>query len=497
MPGMRWFGVRRGQALARNRGTLGSVMLEVRTVSEAGSARAKSLLDQCLGPSNVLTDPALLEPYCRDESDLLGMAPVAVVLARSAADIQATLAVARETGVPVTPRAGGTGKVGGCILMSPGLVIDVSPMNQIKNIDVQQGIAVVQPGMKLGAFEAAVEAEKWFYPPEPNSVQDCEVGGAAATNAAGPRAFKYGPTRDYVLGMDVFLMGGEQLRLGKRTRKGVTGYDLTSLMVGSEGTLGIISELTVKLLPKPQCVLSLMALFDDLFAAAAAVAHITSSGVLPSCIELCDAATLAAMRAAGNPFAERAGGMLLIDIDGDEATCFSQAGRVADACTRAGAFEVVVAKDATQRERIWEARRSMSPSIRKLSKHKLSEDVVVGSNRIAELCQRIDRYTQQHKIRWLVYGHAGDGNLHVNFLWDDPDDRPRIDAAVVQLFRDTVDLGGTLTGEHGVGLLKAPFLEFEQSPELIALQQKLKALFDPQNLLNPGKIFVRRGHGNC
>lgn len=459
--------------------------------------RAKTLLTQRLGPSSVLADPDVCEPYRHDESEATGELPAAVALARSAADIQATLAVARDTAVPVTPRTAGTGKVGGCLLSSPGMVLDVSPMNQIKDIDAQQGIAVVEPGVKLAVLQAAVEAEGWFFPPDPNSLDDCALGGNVATNAAGPRAFKYGPTRDYVLGLEIHLINGERMYVGKNTRKGVTGYDVTSLIVGSEGTLAVVSEIRLKLLPKPVHTLSLMALFEHLVAATAAVAHITASGVLPRCIELLDSTTLAGLRAAGNSIDERAGAMLLIELDGDEDSCFMQAERVSDACMRGACLDVVVAQSANQRERVWAARRGLSTAIRKLSKFKMSEDVVVGAPRMPELCARVERSAQQQRLRWLAYGHAGDGNLHVNFLWDDPDDRPRVDAAVVQLFRDTVELGGTLTGEHGVGIMKAPYLEFEQSPQLVALQRQLKSVFDPKELLNPGKIFPRVGHGNC
>jgi glycolate oxidase len=473
------------------------VTTDMRPVSETAIERAKTLLSERLGLSSVLTDPGVCEPYCRDESEAIGELPCAVALARSAADIQAALGVARDTGVPVTPRTGGTGKVGGCVLTSPGMVLDVSPMNQIKDIDPKQGIAVVEPGVKLVALQAAVEELGWFYPPDPNSLEDCALGGNVATNAAGPRAFKYGATRDYVLGLNIHLINGEQMHIGKRTRKGVTGYDVTSLMVGSEGTLGVVSEITLKLLPKPAHTLSLMVLFQHLVAATAAVSYITSSGVLPRCIELFDTTTLAALRAAGNSIDERAGAMLLIELDGDEDACLLQAERVSDACEKGSCLDVMVAQSANQRERVWAARRTLSTAIRKLSAFKMSEDVVVGSPSMPELCARIERSAQQQRVRWLAYGHAGDGNLHVNFLWDDPDDRPRVDAAIVQLFRDTIDLRGTLTGEHGVGILKAPFLGFEQSPELIALQRQLKALFDPKELLNPGKLFPKLGHGNC
>jgi len=457
---------------------------------------ARSLLTAGLGVSRVLTEPGACEHFRRDESEVIGSLPDAVVLASEASDIDETLRVAREVGIAVTPRSGGTGKVGGCVSLASGIVLDTSSMSKIKDIDSVEGIAVVEPGVKLADLQSAVEAAGWFYPPDPNSLEDCMLGGNIATNAAGPRAFKYGPTRDYVIGLTAHLIGGERLQLGRRTRKGVTGYDMTSLVVGSEGTLAVVSEIALKLLPKPEATLALLALFDGVFDAARAVSAVTRSGVLPRCIELFDATTLGAMRQAGNAIAERAAAMLLIEVDGTEDSCLTQAEKVSDACTRAKAFDVMVAQNASQRDRVWAARRTMSPAIRKLTAFKMSEDIVVGSQKVPELVARVERYTEQHKIRWLVYGHAGDGNLHVNYLWDDPADKPKIDAAIGQLFLDTIELGGTLSGEHGIGVLKAPYLELEQSSALIELQKKLKSVFDPQWLLNPGKIF-QLGHGSC
>ena len=465
--------------------------------SSAARERAIGLLSERLGLSRLLTEPADCEAYRRDESEVQGSLPDAVVLAQSASDIETTLRIAGEVCVPVTPRAAGTGKVGGCIPLYQGIVLDVASMTKIKDLNAVEGIVVVEPGVKLADLHAAVEAAGWFYPPDPSSLLDCTIGGNIGTNAAGPRAFKYGATRDYVIGLDVHLVGGQHLRVGRRTRKGVTGYDVTSLIVGSEGTLGVVSEITLKLLPKPRETLALLALFADVNAAARAVGKVTASGVLPRCIELFDATTLSAMRQAGNSLNEGAQAMLLIEVDGESESCLSQAERIEEACSRSGSIEVVVAQNTSQRDRVWAARRTMSPAIRKLSNYKISEDVVVGSQSIPELFARVERYTAEQKIRWLVYGHAGDGNLHVNYLWDDPDDKIRIDAAVAQLFRDTGDLRGTLSGEHGIGIAKAPFLELEQSSELIDLQRKLKGVFDPHGILNPGKIFPRPGHGNC
>ena len=460
------------------------------------AVQAQVLLASRLGPSRVLIEPGACERYRRDESEVVGALPDAVVLARDANDIDTTLRVAGEVGVAVTPRSGGTGKVGGAVPIARGIVLDTSSMSAIKHIDAVEGIAIIEPGVKLAELQAAVEAAGWFYPPDPNSLEDCMLGGNVATNAAGPRAFKYGPTRDYVIGLTAHLMGGQRLQLGRRTRKGVTGYDITSLIVGSEGTLAVVSEIALKLLPKPESSMALLAVFTGVYDAARAVGAVTQSGVMPRCIELFDATTLGAMRSAGNAIDERASAMLLIEVDGTEDSCLTEAERVHDACTRAHAFDVMVAQSASQRDRVWAARRTMSPAIRKLTAFKMSEDIVVGSQRVPELFERIERYTEKHGVRWLVYGHAGDGNLHVNYLWDDPADKPKIDAAIAQLFRDTVDLGGTLTGEHGVGVLKAPYLELEQSTELIELQKRLKAVFDPNWLLNPGKIF-HAGHGGC
>jgi len=285
--------------------------------------------------------------------------------------------------------------------------------------------------------------------------------------------------------------------MGRRTRKGVTGYDVTSLLVGSEGTLGVFTEATLRLLPKPEQVATLLALFADVRAAGAAVSAMVAAGLVPRCIELLDSATLAAVRARGVGIDERAGAMLFIEVDGDVAGCDRDLARVGDACASANALDVLVAQNASQREKLWAARREMSPAVRALARYKLSEDVVVPRRHIPELLDRVARTSERTQVRTLAYGHAGDGNLHVNFLWDDPSDRPRVEQAIAQLFRDVVELQGTLSGEHGIGILKAPYLPLEQSDELIELQKQLKAVFDPKGLLNPGKIFPQPGHRAC
>ena len=465
--------------------------------SAAAREKACSLLLKALGQSTVLTRTESCERYALDESEVKGRAPDAVVLAESADDIRAALAAARKAGVPITPRGGGTGRVGGAVPLAGGIVLCTLGMSDIKEIDRREGIAVVGPGVVLAKLHDAVEKEGLFYPPDPGSLADCALGGNVAANAGGPRAFKYGVTRDYVLGVEAMLVGGQRIRAGRRTRKGVTGYDLAALLVGSEGTLAVFGDITLRLVPRPPSVMTLLALFRDVHHAGSAVEEITGAGIIPRCMELLDSGTLQAVRDAGNPIDRDAGAMLLIEVDGDEPACEAQAERIAGACERVGVRDVLAAQDASQRDRLWAARRQLSEAVRKLAKHKLAEDVVVPRQRIGELLDRMLATGDRLEVRTMAYGHAGDGNLHVNFLWEEEGERPAVDQAVEQLFRDTIDLGGTLSGEHGVGVLKAPYLPLEQSSEQIALQRELKGVFDPQYLLNPGKIFPSGEHQRC
>jgi glycolate oxidase len=459
-------------------------------------SRAVRLLEAKLGPSKVLSEGAGLETYVTDDSGFPGMVPDAVVLADKAEDILETLAIAQETGVPVTPRGAGTGRTGGATPVFGGIVLALVGMRQILEIDRAEGLAVVEAGVVLADLHHAVEREGWFYPPDPNSAAACVIGGNVAENAAGPRALKYGPTRDYVLGMDAYLMGGRQIKVGRRTRKGVTGYDLTSLLVGSEGTLAVVDKIALKLVPKPEHLLTFSLQFARIEDAVGAITRLIATGCVPRCAELLDEATLEVMRSAGNPMAAGANAMLLLEVDGLEAACEEQADRVAEACERAGALEVLVAQSENQRSKLWEPRRHMSYAVRRLAQHKISEDVVVPRQRLGELLTGVRALSELHEIRALTYGHAGDGNMHVNFFWNDEAERRRVDAAVADLFRLTIALDGTLSGEHGVGALKAPYLPLEQNEELITLQRDLKRVFDPAGLLNPGKIFPTT-HGAC
>ncbi len=465
--------------------------------SPAAADKARRLLERALGPSRVIATPEGCLGYAGDESDQEPVAPDAVALCESADDVARALAAAAEAGVPVVPRAGGSGKSGGAVPVAGGVVIATLGMNRIVEIDRRERVAVVEPGVILGDLHAAVEAEGLFYPPDANSLKMCALGGNIAENAGGPRAFKYGVTRDYVLGLSVLLVDGTPLRTGRRTTKGVTGYDVTALLVGSEGTLALTTQATLRLLPKPAAVATLLGLFADVAGAGAAVEAIVAAGLVPRCIELLDRGTLDAVRARGVGVDARAGALLLIEVDGDPQGCEAAMERVGSVTDDAGALEVLAAQDQAQRDRLWEARRQMSPATRAMARFKISEDVVVPRTKVVALLSEIDRIHQAIGIRLLCYGHAGDGNLHVNFLWDDPEEAPRVEDGLGRLFRAVIDLGGTLSGEHGIGTSKAEFLALEQSAELIALQLRLKAAFDPRGLLNPHKIFPRRGHGAC
>jgi glycolate oxidase len=458
---------------------------------------AQVALGKKLGPSKLLIGADACAVYARDESEAEGQVPDAVVLADSKADILAALEVARDTGVPITPRSGGTGRAGGAVPLAGGIVLSTLGMKQVKEIDRRELTCVIEPGVVLGDLHTAVENEGLFYPPDANSLLACTLGGNVACNAGGPRAFKYGVTRNYVLGLEAMLIGGQQFFAGRRTMKGVTGYDVASLLVGSEGTLAVFGDITLRLLKKPEKVMTLMGLFDDVPHASRAVAEIIAKGQVPRCIELLDSGTLTAIRKAGNSVSEKAGAMLLIEVDGDEQTVERAAERIAQLCEDVKAQEVLVAQDAGQRDRLWAARREMSPAVRRMAKNKLSEDVVVPRQQVGELLDRVRISCERLRVKTVSYGHAGDGNIHVNFLWDGEDEVPRVHQAIEQLFRDVIDLRGTLSGEHGIGVLKAPYLPLEQSADLIALQRQIKQVFDPKALLNPGKIFPIQGHGAC
>jgi glycolate oxidase len=453
------------------------------------------ILARELGSAKVLSGEERLLPYARDESPERKLYwPDAAVLAATAEEVALVLRLAAEHRVPVTPRGAGTGLTGGAVPVRGGIVLSTERMARIREIDGDDLVAVVEPGVVLGDLQNAVEAEGLFYPPDPASLASCSLGGNVAENAGGPRAFRYGVTREYVLGLEVALMGGEQLRLGRRTVKGVTGYDLVGAFVGSEGTFGVTTEITLKLLPRPAGVATLLAVFPSIAAAGDAVTLILRRGHLPRALELMDRTAIDHVRPRSPyPFPRDAGAVALIELDGDPEGLEAAAQRCADACAEKGALEVLAARDDADRRRLWQGRRICSTCLREAHTFKVAEDIAVPRGSIPEILRRIDDIARTYGLACATYGHAGDGNLHVNFLFDEPRDAPgvaaRVDGARARLFAETVALGGTLSGEHGIGLSKMTFMTLEQSASLIAWQRRLKRLWDPADLLNPGKIF--------
>ncbi|MBI5067436.1 MAG: FAD-binding protein [Deltaproteobacteria bacterium] len=457
-------------------------------------AAAADELRAAIAPERVSLDPDRLLPYGHDESELGDYPPELLVHALSAEDVRRVFAVARKHRLPVVPSSARSGKTGGILAVQGGIGLSLERMDRILEISVADSTARVQPGVVLARFQAEVEKVGLFYPPDPNSLDTCMLGGNIAENSGGPRCVKYGVTRDYVLGLEVVLPTGEILRTGRRTIKGVAGYDVTGLLVGSEGTLAVVTEITVKLLPRPRHVSTALVVFRDLEDAARAVARVLAAGVLPRCLELIDDVCVqACARAAPFHFPADAGAALLVETDGnDEEQVFAEIVRVAELVQGDATGEVIVAQNEAQRRDIWETRKFLSVNLKALHPYKLSEDIVVPRSRIPEMVRRAREIGKAHRLLVATYGHAGDGNLHCNVLYDRPDEKPRVDAAVGDILRAAVDMGGTITGEHGVGLAKRDFLEYEQGKELVALQRRLKAAFDPEGILNPGKIFPER-----
>jgi len=448
-------------------------------------------LRRTLGPGKVETwDPERLDSYARDASGLGSFPPAAVVFAESREDVQEVLRVASGFAVPVTPCGARTGKSGGSLPVRGGIALSLERMNRILAFSPEDLTMVVQPGVVTGEIMATAERAGLFYPPDPNSWETCTIGGNVAENAGGPRALKYGVTRDYVLGLEAVLPSGEVIRTGRRTIKGVAGYDLTSLLVGSEGTLAVITEITLKLVPRPRCVATALGVFPDAVAAGRAVARVLSAGILPRTLELLDDCALQAV-GKGGPFPPEAGAAIIVETDGDdEGAVFSALERIGQVFVEEGALDVLVAHGEHQREAIWRHRRVLSESLRRLHPKKISEDVVVPRSRIPEAIARFKAIGAAAGLTVATYGHAGDGNLHANVLYDRDEDLPRVEDCVREIVRAALDLGGTITGEHGVGLAKIAFLPWEQDAQTLALQRALKAVFDPQGILNPGKIFL-------
>ncbi|MDP3182409.1 MAG: FAD-linked oxidase C-terminal domain-containing protein [Desulfobaccales bacterium] len=452
-------------------------------------------IEAAVGRDNVLTRWEERWCYAYDATDL-AQAPEAVVFPGSAQEISKVLRLANRHGFAVTPRGAGTGRTGGAVPVAGGVVLVLTRMNRILEINAADMLAVVEPGVITGHLKTAVEEQGLYYPPDPSSADYCTIGGNVAECAGGAVAVQYGVTRDYVLGLTVVLPTGEIIDAGARTMKGVVGYDLTRLFLGSEGTLGVITRIILRLAPKPGARQTLAAAFPNLKAATEAVGLILRAGLAPTALEFMDRATLNCVRQM-LPFKvpPQVAALLLLAVDGHRREVAERAAAMARFCREQGARPVMRAKTAPEAESFWRARRAISPALFKVKPQKVSEDVAVPLSAIPELVGRLEQISRHRGLPILCYGHAGDGNIHINVMYDHniPQEQEAVGPAVKDLFALVRQLKGTLSGEHGVGLTKAPYLGLELSQEAIALQKRIKKAFDPNNIMNPGKIFPGGG----
>ncbi len=438
-----------------------------------------------------------LDKYTHDDGSEGPFVPGLVVRPTERGQVVSLVAWCYAHGVPLSPRGAGTGTVGGCLADHGGVVLDLSGLDRIIVIDEPSMLVEAEPGVVTALLHCQVESRGLLYPPDPASLKTCTIGGNVATNAGGPRACKYGVTGHFVLGLDVVTGTGESMFVGHRSIKGVTGYDLARLLVGSEGTLAVVTGCVLRLVSRPEHTATLLASFPDEHNACEVVRACFHAGLQPSALELADRTCTRLLR--DSPalsgvldHGDAASALLWIEMDGNVPGVTRAAERAQDACQTGGAIDVRIALENDERERLWEARRALSPALRARYSGKLSEDVAVPLGNIAPLLERVRRIAHNHQLEAATFGHAGDGNLHVNFLFDREraaDGLERAQRAAHDLFTAALALAGTLSGEHGIGLAKRSFLPLEQSRGLRGLQLELKRVWDPGNILNPGKIF--------
>jgi glycolate oxidase len=454
------------------------------------SDRFADRLREAVGAGHVADAPSDVQPYAADALGI-GSPPDFVVIPGSTEEIASVARLCDEHRVPLVVRGAGTGYTGGAVPTQGGVVLSMERLNRILEIDEVNLLAVVEPNVITGDLQRAVEAVGLFYPPDPASLDTSSLGGNVAECAGGPRAFKYGTTKRYVLALEAVLPTGEIVRTGSKAVKNVVGYDLTQLLVGSEGTLAIITRITLRLIPRPSARATLSASFADVHGAVDAVNAMLERRVVPAAIELIDADSLRAAEAhAGRPIAS-GDALLIVECDGTPAAVEEEIARVEDACRDAGAVQLTRAASAAERDALWSVRRQVSLALRATGLLKINHDVVVPRGRVPQLFGAIEELRRQFGIRIAAFGHAGDGNIHVNLMVDrrSDDERARAKAAERVLFERVVALEGSISGEHGIGFAKAPYLSIELSADVIALMQRVKAAFDPHGILNPAKIF--------
>ena len=463
-----------------------------RARTSASDEAVRARLAGIVGADNLLVDPERVEPYAQDAVKEK-FPPEAVVFPQSAEEVSQILRLANERRFPVTARGGGVGYTGGAVPVEGGIVVGTDRMNRIREINADDLYAVTEPGVTTYALQQAVEQLGLFYPPDPASYKNSFIGGNIAENAGGIRSAKYGVTKHYVLGLEVVLPTGEIVRAGGRTTKNVTGFDLTGLICGSEGMLGIITEATLKLLPLPAATRTVRATFRTMAAACACVPRFNRARITPVAIEVLDENAIRAVESEfAFGFTDEAGALLLVSVDGHPDEVERDARVVEQVVRDGGGFDVIRSETREEEERLWDARRALSPAIKKFGTMKFNEDVVVPRSRVPELVARVEKIGKRFETFVVNFGHAGDGNIHVNFMCDrdDPAAMRRARAAVRETFAAAVDLGGTISGEHGIGYVKAPYLDMALGAPTIEAMRRIKHALDPNGILNPGKMFV-------
>ena len=452
-------------------------------------------LELIVGRENVLSSPEDLVCYSYDAAPLsAGNLPDVVVLPGSTEEVVNLLHFAKAEGIKVVPRGAGTNLSGGTIPIEGGIIIQLTRMNRILEVNSHDLIATVEPGVITSTIHSAVEQVGLFYPPDPASANVSTIGGNVGECAGGLRGLRYGVTKDYVIGLETVLASGEVLVTGGRTVKNVVGYDLTKLMIGSEGTLGIFTKIILKLIPLPETKRTLLVTYPNFQDAASSVSDIIANRILPATLEFLDKVTINCVEAHTHIGLPRdAEAILLIEVDGSNWDVEREAEKVAGICSRYHPLEVKQALTPAEGMSLTSARRSALASLARVRPTTILEDVTVPPSRLTEMISEINRIVKRHDIQVGVFGHAGDGNLHPTFLTDERDEEEmkRVEAAIEEMFEVTLKLGGTISGEHGIGLTKVRFLPWEVKPLGLKQMKIIKEGFDPENILNPGKIFTR------
>src|SRR6476620_10198041 len=463
-----------------------------RATTNASKPEVLDKLREIVGADNVIVDPEKVEPYGGDAVKEK-FPPEAVVFPESTAEIVAILKLANEYMFPVTARGGGVGYTGGAVPIDGGIVIGTDRMKKIFELSVDDLYMVCQPGLTTFEVQQAAAEVGLLFAPDPASYKDSFIGGNIAENAGGMRTPKYGVTKHHVLGLEVVTATGEIIRTGGKTVKNVVGFDLTGLMCGSEGMLGIITEATLKLLPMPEATSTVRANFHSMEAACKVLTKFTPEGLLPMAMEVIDKYCVAAIEenfAFG--LSKDAGAILLVAVDGSKEEVERNAVMIERIINENGGFDVLRAKSKEEEDKLWDVRRAISPSLMKYGTLKINEDVVVPRSKVPELVARIGEIGKRHNTFVANFGHAGDGNIHVNFVVDreNPDEIARARQCVAETFKLSVDLGGTISGEHGIGYVKAPYMDYAIDKPTLEIMKAIKKVFDPNGILNPGKMFV-------